>query len=318
MEVQIISDIGLVWNLEDALLLRNKFRILGSFVGASPRSVDIGLPLLLMGEEIQLLKEKEIVKLIEVKSWECEPSTKLVQRALEYKEQSYQSQIEEFKKERVEMIHKMADKIVAGKKKKKLEELKRKRKFDAMRLQAEKKRKLEGSDSTDPQVVDLSSDEETETSEDIIKVDKESVIRQEITKIKPISRDMQVVQIFEEDPWLEDDDKISSKWTFKADGIQKCRLFTFKDLWNNNYYISEGSKFGGDFLVYSGDPVKYHAKYIVICINCAAEIESERRIQDLVARSRLGTCVKKTILFSWLENEDVKYRSLRRGVLPVI
>ena len=43
-------------------------------------------------------------------------------------------------------------------------------------------------------------------------------------------------------------------------------MFTFKDLWNNSYYVSEGSKFGGDFLVYCGDPAKYHAKCIVICL----------------------------------------------------
>jgi len=28
---------------------------------------------------------------------------------------------------------------------------------------------------------------------------------------------------------------------------------------------SEGSKFGADYLVYQGDPIKFHAKYIVIC-----------------------------------------------------
>ena len=82
----------------------------------------------------------------------------------------------------------MAEKIVAGKKKKKLEQLKRKRKFDAMRLQAEKRRKLEGSEASDPQVVDLSSDEETETSEELIRIDRDYVISQEIAKIKPISR----------------------------------------------------------------------------------------------------------------------------------
>jgi len=313
MEVQIVGDVGFVWNLEDVLALRNKFRILGSFIGFSPKSVDIGLPLMLMGEEVQLLKEKGIVRLVEIKCWEKEPSEKLIQRALEYKEESYQSQIEEFKVERVEVISKMADRIVAGKKRKKLEQLKKKRKFDAMRLQAEKKRKLQGSEALDPQVVDLSSDEETETPEELINIDRESVISQEIAKIKPISREMQVVQIFDKDPWLKDEDKVVSDWTFNTDGIKKCKLFTFKDLWNNNYYISEGSKFGGDFLIYSGDPVKYHAKYIVICISSVAEIENENRIQDLVARSRLGTCVKKTVLFSWLEGEDVKYRSLKRG-----
>eukprot|EP00092_Neocalanus_flemingeri_P028604 GFUD01031061.1.p1 GENE.GFUD01031061.1~~GFUD01031061.1.p1 ORF type:complete len:334 (+),score=109.71 GFUD01031061.1:51-1004(+) len=313
MEVQIIGEVGFVWDLEHVLVLRNKFRILGSFVGFSPKSVDIGLPLLLMGEEIQLLKEKGIVKLVEIKCWEEEPSERIIQRALDYKEQTYQSQIEEFKEERIEVINKMADKIVAGKKRKKLEQLKKKRKFDGMRLQTEKRRKLEGCEASDPQVVDLSSDEETEKSEELIKIDRNSVISQEIAKIKPISRDMQAVQMFDKDPWLENEDKISSNWTFKTEGIKKCKLFTFKDLWNNNYYISEGSKFGGDFLVYSGDPVKYHAKFIVICLNSVVEIENENRIQDLVARSRLGTCVKKTVLFSWLDGEDVKYRSLKRG-----
>ena len=88
----------------------------------------------------------------------------------------------------MKVINKMADKIVAGKKRKKLEQLKRKRKFDAMRLQAEKKRKLEGSETSAPQIVDLSSDEETEQSEELVRIDRDSVISQEIAKIKPISR----------------------------------------------------------------------------------------------------------------------------------
>ena len=80
MEVQIVGNVGFVWDLESVLLLRNKFRILGSFVGFSPKSVEIGLPLLLMGEEIQLLKEKGIVKLVELKCFENEPSERLIQR----------------------------------------------------------------------------------------------------------------------------------------------------------------------------------------------------------------------------------------------
>ena len=59
----------------------------------------------------------------------------------------------------------------------------------------------------------------------------------------------------------------------------------------------------------------YHAKYIVICLTDQKDIGSESRIQDLVARSRLGTTVKKIVLFSWLDGEDVKYKSLVRGTL---
>ena len=57
----------------------------------------------------------------------------------------------------------------------------------------------------------------------------------------------------------------------------------------------------------------YHAKYIVICLTDQKELGSESRTQDLVARSRLGTSVKKIVLFSWLEGEEVKYKSLVRG-----
>ena len=102
-----------------------------------------------------------------------------------------------------------------------------------------------------------------------------------------LERDMQVIQTFDADPWIQGQDKVPSKWSFKMDDLGKCRLFTFKDLWNNNYFISEGSKFGGDFLLYVGDPVSYHAKYIVICLTDVKEIEMNHRIQDLVARSRL-------------------------------
>ena len=80
MEVQIVGDVGFVWDLNTVLLLRNKYRILGSFVGFSPKSVDIGLPLQLLGEEVQLLKEKGIIKLVELKCLEEEPSDKLIQR----------------------------------------------------------------------------------------------------------------------------------------------------------------------------------------------------------------------------------------------
>ena len=57
---------------------------------------------------------------------------------------------------------------------------------------------------------------------------------------------MQVIQTFIEDPWIEAEEKQTCKWSYpSSDILSKCRLYTFKDLWNNNYYLSEGSKFGG-------------------------------------------------------------------------
>ena len=67
--------------------------------------------------------------------------------------------------------------------------------------------------------------------------------------------------------------------------------------------------------MYIGDPVMFHAKYILICLEEKSDLGDEKRVQDLVARCRLGTSVKKIVLFSWLEGEEVKYKSLTRGTL---
>ena len=73
---------------------------------------------------------------------------------------------------------------------------------------------------------------------------------------------MQVIQTFLEDPFQKEEKQSEMvtdpfqvtaefEWSFDSPK-RKCRLFTFKDLWNHNYLLSEGSKFGGDFLVSLG------------------------------------------------------------------
>ena len=291
MEVQILENKGFVWNVQDIKILREKHRILGHFVGFCPKTFDESLPLMLLPEEVQLLKEKDLIKLYQINA-ETQLSQEVVNKGLDFKEQNYQLQVEEFKTERIERIKQMADKIVEGKRKK---------------LQSENQRKkLKANNAAS--VVTIDDDDKTE------EIDANEIIDKEIANIKPISRDMQVIQTFEQDPWLQHQNKSDSSWTYPITTTNsKCRLYTFKDLWNHNYFVTEGSKFGGDFLVYCGDPVKYHAKYIVICIESEEDINKPGRVQDIIARCRLGTSVKKIVLFSWLSGDDVKYKSLTRG-----
>ena len=159
-------------------VLREKHRIIGSAIGFTPKTFNINLPFILMPVEIQLLKEKKIIKLYKVdcseppsqekmsrlvlKSyWKGSSTYLVIFRAFDYQEQSYQTQIDEFKEERIARIHDMAEKIVEGKRKKILQEAKKKRKTDD-----------ESDPITDPEPV----------------VDKELVINQEIASIKPITR----------------------------------------------------------------------------------------------------------------------------------
>ncbi len=90
----------------------------------------------------------------------------------------------------------------------------------------------------------------------------------------------------------------------------------FSNLWKRGFYLTDGSKFGADFLAYPGDPVRYHAQSIVVCLKERGERQIERMSEaSLVARCRLGTSVKKTVLFAFLSDDEhdvtVKYRALR-------
>lgn len=65
----------------------------------------------------------------------------------------------------------------------------------------------------------------------------------------------------------------------------------FKELRNKGYYILPGLKFGGEFIVYPGDPIRYHSHYIVNAI-------SEINMLHLVVSGRLASGVKKLYVIS--------------------
>ncbi|CAH1967487.1 unnamed protein product [Acanthoscelides obtectus] len=81
----------------------------------------------------------------------------------------------------------------------------------------------------------------------------------------------------------------------------KCAVFS--DLWNRGYYITEGVRFGGDFLVYFGDPICYHAVFIVKCVTDSESFSSS----ELVAHGRLGTSVRKRFVLASVVDGTVCY-----------
>ena len=85
----------------------------------------------------------------------------------------------------------------------------------------------------------------------------------------------------------------------------RCNVFI--DLWNKGYYITAGEKFGGDFLVYPGDPLKFHSHFIAVCVDNQKPLTPKFLIQ----KGRLGTSVKKTVLLcSVNEHDKIHYQSL--------
>lgn len=88
---------------------------------------------------------------------------------------------------------------------------------------------------------------------------------------------------------------------------EERKMIVFEDLWKKGYFLSNGSKFGGNYLVYPGDTLQYHANFVVI----VKGYEEELSPLDIISYGRLGVTVKKTPILASVTNEKtVVYLSL--------
>lgn len=68
----------------------------------------------------------------------------------------------------------------------------------------------------------------------------------------------------------------------------KAHYDIYRSLLERGYFISPGLKFGGDFVLYPGDPLKFHS-YSIVLLNFSST-------NDLVVGGRLATGVKKNLV----------------------
>ncbi|XP_067029303.1 tRNA-splicing endonuclease subunit Sen34-like [Acropora muricata] len=90
-----------------------------------------------------------------------------------------------------------------------------------------------------------------------------------------------------------------AEWIYPQTDTEKLHYRVFLDLWEKGYYLTSAVNFGGDFLAYPGDPMKYHSFYIVIIIPWGRKI----RPFDIISAGRLGASVKKTALLCSVEED---------------
>ncbi|KZV71799.1 hypothetical protein PENSPDRAFT_751474 [Peniophora sp. CONT] len=97
-------------------------------------------------------------------------------------------------------------------------------------------------------------------------------------------------------------------WIHPENEAERTRCAVFRDLWEKGYYMGGGSKFGGDWLVYPGDPLRYHSHFVAT----AHVAKDALRPMEIVAHGRLGTATKKAhLLCAWnAETGEVKYISI--------
>ena len=84
--------------------------------------------------------------------------------------------------------------------------------------------------------------------------------------------------------------------------VRRSSYLLFKILHAKGYYMSPGLRFGCQYMVYPGDPLRFHSHFLAI----GAGWDEKLDILDLVGGGRLGTGVKKGFLLGgpWSKQSD--------------
>ncbi|XP_069029229.1 tRNA-splicing endonuclease subunit Sen34 isoform X2 [Embiotoca jacksoni] len=103
---------------------------------------------------------------------------------------------------------------------------------------------------------------------------------------------------------------LQADWPIRERDEPRCvaRYQVFRDLRGRGFYLTSAGKFGGDFLVYPGDPLRFHAHFIAVCLS----LDEDICLLDVLAVARLGSNVKKTVLLcSPGTDGDIRYTSVQ-------
>lgn len=141
--------------------------------------------------------------------------------------------------------------------------------------------------------------------ENEIEITSEDVLKEEAERLRStFSSSNLATQIPTQFPFPQqlNFDKITN---FQVQDMDKFRVF--QDLWEKNFYVTNGDSFGADFLAYPGDPMQFHASQIVHVI----DIVRKFNVKYLVSCARNSIAVNKKCLFAYINmNGQVEYQTL--------
>lgn len=302
--VEVSNGRSLVWGAEAVQALRERLGVGGRTVGALPRgprqNSRLGLPLLLMPEEARLLAEIGAVTLVSAPRPDPRNHGLALESFKRQQEQSFQEQSTLAAEARETRRQELLEKIAEG--------------------QAAKKQKLEqdsgaagSQEASESEGAQRSENREGQTSGEQEAADPSSSQPGPSNGVTPLPRSALLIQLATARPrpvkarpldW-----RVPSKdWPHAGRPAHELRYRIYQDLWERGFFLSAAGKFGGDFLVYPGDPLRFHAHYIAQCWAPDDPIP----LQDLVSAGRLGTSVRKTLLLcSPQPDRKVVYTSLQ-------
>lgn len=276
---------GLIYAIEDVQRLREEFHICGTLIGILPQvpqqNVFQGLPLELMPEEIRyLVEEKDAAYLVD--------NARVHDLASFSFDTGDKEKLDVFRKERGEEQIRRHREIAEVRRKEAVEKAKKKKNGGSDKDTGKESGKAEAAETTKE-----TAKQPTYESGTFYDIDTSST---KIAVNLPFY-DLYVSPYKTESPiaFTSTSDLISKPIDVGTITVPPIKLPTpaayamYKHMQSKGYYLSPGFRFGGQFLAYPGDPLRYHSHHIAI----GYDWDQKFGVLDIVGGGRLGTAVKK-------------------------
>ena len=91
--------------------------------------------------------------------------------------------------------------------------------------------------------------------------------------------------------------------------LRSSQFVVFRDLWRRGFYLTNGNKFGADFLAYAHDPCLFHAGLCIIVLEARTVLHP----RDMISLGRLGVATKKRAVLAHVsdaQRERVAYHGI--------
>ncbi|KAF8831350.1 hypothetical protein HHX47_DHR1000384 [Lentinula edodes] len=305
--IRVANKRAYVWDVDDLNRIRSDHRLCGLLVGTLPhlsqQNVFLGLPSQLTPEEATLLVEKEYAVFVDDANAYPEPSLSQFQQwSAEQREYiKHQQAVLGAENTKTQEVAQLAVSEEAIRKRKERELKRQQKAIELRKLQEMEGDPVAGSELPVPIPV-VNAGPSTSPTTPSAHTQYNIYITTPSSALSWYSPDSCTYSTIEAA-------QEAGIWDFPLNLQDRARYGVFKDLWEQGYFLGGGIRFGGDYLVYPGDPLRYHSHF------CATVIESPTHsIQpmEIVAHGRLGTATKKTHLFCGWDDErkTVSYLSI--------
>lgn len=271
--ISLIGGRYLLFDVNVVTYLRSTHHICGSLVGtiaqAPQQNLFLGLPVELMPEEAKLLVQKEIAYIVDDTAWHANKFST-------FSGEEKQKYIDSLRA--IGMQAKNAAQKGAKEKQK-----------DFFARKAVQLAEAKETAKKNPEAGDAIATHTTEPSGDSLLGDEDSFFSEG-------SRDLKGTAFESSTPWAVTSTTTSS--VLPQNPIQQpdppvpSSYPLFAHLHSRGYFIMPGLRFGCNYNVYPGDPLRFHSHFLAVGYDWDEEIS----MLDLIGGGRLGTAVKKGFL----------------------